>query len=120
MRLLARLVTLGVVAFLFATPLMACVMEAEQMSVSEAECCKVMAGDCHNQVGPASHKCCRSVATVPDATKPVRATSVAPQTHAVIAAPVVILVFASSTFATVAADSSPPGSPPVCSSVLRI
>ncbi len=120
MRLMARFVTLGVVAFLFATPLMACVMEASQMSVSEAECCKAMAGDCHNSVGPASHKCCRSVAIVPDAIRPVRATSVAPQMHAAVAAPMITPLLVSSTFATLVADTSPPGSPPVCSSILRI
>lgn len=120
MRLLARAVVFSVVAFLFATPLMACAMEAAQMSVSEAECCKAMAGDCHNQVGPASHKCCRTIATVPDSSKPVRAASVAVQLHAVAVAPTVVSAPSVIAVATIAADTSPPGSPPVCSSILRI
>jgi hypothetical protein len=120
MRLLARAVVLGVVALLFATPLMACAMEAAQMSVSEAECCKAMAGDCHDQVGPASHKCCRTIASVPDSSKPVRAAGVAPAAHAMLAAPVVVPAPVNTAVVTCTTDTSPPGSPPVCSSILRI
>lgn len=119
-RLLARAVVLGLVAFLFATPLMACVMETASLTVTEAECCKAMAGDCHSQVGPASHKCCRAVASVPDASKPVRAQAISHIQVATLAPAAAQLVLATSPFAPVATDASPPGSPPVCSSILRI
>lgn len=120
MRLLARIVVLGLVVFLFATPLIACMTEAAQMSVSEAQCCKAMAGDCPNQAGPASHKCCRTIATVPDSSTPVRAANVAPQMRAVLAPPVVAPSPVAVAATTPTAAPSPPGSPPVCSSILRI
>jgi len=120
MRLLARAVVFGVVALLFATPLMACAMEAAQMSVSEAECCKAMAGECHSQIGPASHNCCRQIGTVPDSSKPERALGVAPQMHAAMTAPMIIPAVVATNVSAPAADTSPPGSPPICSSVLRI
>lgn len=120
MRSLARAVALGVVTFLFATPLMACVMESGSLSVTEAECCKAMRDECHAQVGPASHKCCRTFSGVPDASAPQKAMAAQLDQVAVLPDPAVQQPATQSVATVVAIDTSPPTSPPICSSVLRI
>jgi hypothetical protein len=120
MRLLVRIVALGVVAFLFATPMMACVMEAASLTITEAACCQAMKGDCHSSVGPASHKCCRTITTVPDASKPTRSVDVAQAQVAVMIVSAIGPARATTNAPTFSSDSSPPGSPPALHSTLRI
>lgn len=119
-RALSALVALGTIAFLFATPLMACAMETAALAVSEAECCRQMHGDCHDQVGPASHQCCRTVAGVPDAFAPHKTSSIDLDQVAVLPAPIAVHTERPAEASSLTSDRSPPTSPPRCSSVLRI
>ena len=114
------MVALAVIAFSFATPLMACVMETAALTVSEAQCCKKMKGDCHNSVGPASHKCCRTLPSSPEAS--AQAKTAPPQLAivATIAAPVATPIADTTELFAGSSDPSPPGSPPSLHTILRI
>jgi hypothetical protein len=120
MQVVVRIIALGVVALLFASPLMACAMETASVSVSEAECCRQMKGDCHDQVGPASHKCCRTISTVPDASQPGRCAAAQSPHVALPAMPVIAPLLSRAASFAAAPDASPPGSPPVGHTTLRI
>jgi hypothetical protein len=55
-----RLATLGILAafaFAFAHPLLACMLEYEQLSAEEQTCCRQMGGECGSQPD-SSHTCC--------------------------------------------------------------
>lgn len=119
--LLARFVALAVVALLFSAPVMACAMEAATFTVTEAECCHAMQGQCHKYVGPASHDCCRTMERAPDATAARSTTPL--ELPAVAVAPPAALVAAASPVTSLPpsfAAHSPPGSPPGADSILRI
>lgn len=120
MKFIVRIVALSVVAFLFATPLMACAMETASLTVSETECCKAMKGECHNSVGPASHRCCRTIAAVPDASKPARSAALSQPQVGDLIVPAIVPATTTATASTIASASSPPGSPPVLHTILRI
>jgi hypothetical protein len=50
---------------LFATPIMACAMQANTMTAAERDCCKRMAQECGKRKMSLSHSCCKTVA-MPD------------------------------------------------------
>ena len=120
MSLVARIVALAVIALLFANPLMACMMETVSLSVSEAQCCQKMKGDCHNSVGPASHKCCRTLPSSPEASTTTKTTPPTLATVAVVTAQVNPSVTSLAELFAGSSDSSPPGSPPSTHTILRI
>jgi hypothetical protein len=51
--------------WLFATPIMACAMQANTMTAAERDCCKRMAQECGRRKMSLSHSCCKTVA-MPD------------------------------------------------------
>lgn len=120
MQLVVRAVSFGIVMLLFATPVMACVMEASSLTVSEGECCKTMPGGCQSSIGQASHKCCRTVSRVPDASAPSGIASASQAHVAIVAAPAGVPAVSMATALAPSPDSSPPGSPPVTHTTLRI
>jgi len=54
-----RALKLTVCIFLVLIPQLACFLPAEDMTLSERECCKHMAGDC-NESNMQGHSCCAS------------------------------------------------------------
>jgi hypothetical protein len=111
---------------LFATPIMACTIQAKAMTRAERECCKRMAEECGKGNMPQSHSCCKTVA-MPDHLPAIKSSSDFNSTqaslvvaHALPEIPVAVSLaeFASGIWAS--DMHGPPGSPPVSISVLRI
>jgi hypothetical protein len=63
------IVALSLLCLWVGTPAFAC-LPNPQMTHSEMECCKKMAGDCH--MGTAQHPCCKSVSDAPDSVASVQ------------------------------------------------
>ncbi len=112
--------------WLFATPIMACTMQANAMTAAERDCCKRMAQECGKGKMSQSHSCCKTVA-MPDHLPAIKSSSDFNSGHSALvlahALPqlpaALILVEAAS--ATGESDThGPPGLPPVTISVLRI
>jgi hypothetical protein len=112
--------------FLLATPIMACLVTAAAMTEAERECCKRMAHDCGNSGMMKSHSCCQST-TVPSHLATINSSFEGNSTHLGLvfahALPPMLRIamipeFGSSPWA--ADIHSPPISPPVAISVLRI
>src|SRR5207244_7264334 len=111
---------------LLATPTMACVMPAAAMTAAERDCCKRMAQECGKGMAK-SHSCCQTTA-VPDHLPAIKSSSPEISSkhlalillHALPPSPTVGMIpeFGSSPWA--ADIHSPPVSPPVTISVLRI
>jgi hypothetical protein len=59
--LIARAIVPPLIVLVFSAPVMACMMEAATLSVSEAECCRQMRGECLPQVLPHVRGCGRCV-----------------------------------------------------------
>src|SRR5215471_4942095 len=57
----SKLAVLVLVASVWASPLMACMLPDADLTVEERECCKTMADDCGQMAMPASHSCCKVV-----------------------------------------------------------
>lgn len=53
------LTMLLITALWAATPALACLLPADQMTPAEHECCERMAGQCGAAVMPSSHTCCQ-------------------------------------------------------------
>jgi hypothetical protein len=111
---------------LFATPIMACALPAMAMAKAERECCKRMAQDCGKSGAPQSHSCCQST-TAQDhlpASKSSPDVSSKHLTLVLLSAPppmpaaAIGMQFGSQWWAS--DIHSPPVSPPVSISVLRI
>ena len=120
MRLVVRIVAPAVIGLLFASPLMACAMETATLSVSEAQCCKKMKGDCHNSVGPASHRCCRTLPSSPEASTTSKAAPPSFASVALVTTPVSAPVIGTADLFSGSSDSSPHGSRPSTTTILRI
>jgi hypothetical protein len=110
----------------FATPIMACALPAIAMTMAERECCKRMAHDCGKSGMPQSHSCCQTTAA-PDHLPAIKSSSDVTSKHSVsvlihplpqLSAIAVTPEFASLTWTSDV--HSPPVSPPISISVLRI
>ena len=109
-----------------AKPMMSCLIPAIAMTAAERDCCKRMAGDCGHKGKAQSHSCCQTI-TVPDHLAAIKSSSVVNWQHPTML--VAYQVHPGLTIPTVpefgsallAVDiHSPPVSPPVVVSVLRI
>jgi hypothetical protein len=111
---------------LLATPIMACLVPAAAMTAAERDCCKRMAGECGKPGMPQSHPCCQTT-TVPNHLAAIKSSSDLNSQH-----PTLFVAYAISPALTIAVGSesgsspwaadihSPPVSPPVAISILRI
>jgi hypothetical protein len=112
---------------LLATPIMACLVPAAAMTAAERDCCKRMAQECGNNGMPQSHSCCQTT-TVPDHLAAIKSSSDVNSQHptlfvayAVHPELAIATMLESGSSSWAAADiHSPPTSPPVAISVLRI
>jgi hypothetical protein len=110
---------------LFATPIMACTMQANAMTAAERDCCKRMAQECGKGKMSQSHSCCKTVA-MPDHLPAIKSSSDFNSAHQVLLLRMFCRRFLWRAFrefapAVWASDMhGPPGSPPVTISVLRI
>lgn len=111
---------------LFATPIMACTMQAKAMTAAERDCCKRMAENCGKGKMSQSHSCCKTV-TMPDHLPAIQSSSDFKSAHHALAlahvlpqisVAVPLVEFAPAVWAS--DMHGPPGSPPVTISVLRI
>jgi len=110
----------------FAAPIMACALPAIAMTMAERECCKRMAYDCGKSGMPQSHSCCQTT-TAPDHLPAIKSSSVVISKQVVPvfahALPNMWAIAVTPDFASRTWTSdihSPPVSPPVGISVLRI
>ena len=111
---------------LLATPIMACAMEANAMTAAERECCKRMAGECGKGKMSQSHSCCQTVA-IPDHLPAIKSSSGVHSkslalvlVHALPAIATMAMIPESGSSPREADIHSPPVSPPITISVLRI
>lgn len=111
---------------LLAMPIMACVVPAAAMTAAERDCCKRMAQECGRKGMAKSHSCCQT-ATVPDHLPAIKSPSEANSkqvalvlVHALPPSPTVAMMLESGLSPWAADIHSPPVSPPVTISVLRI
>src|SRR5712691_7595482 len=111
---------------LLAMPIMACVMPAIAMTAAERDCCKRMAHECGKGMAK-PHSCCQTT-TVPDHLPAIKSSSDVNSrhlalvlVHALPPLPTVTTIPESGSSSPWATDiHSPPVSPPVTISVLRI
>jgi hypothetical protein len=111
---------------LFASPIMACAMQANTMTAAERDCCKRMAQECGKRTRSLSHSCCKTVA-MPDHLPAIKS---APDfnsdnpsfvaTPAMPQPPLVMMVAEPVTAPWASNMHGPPGSPLSGISVLRI
>jgi hypothetical protein len=111
---------------LLATPIMACVIPAAVMTAAERDCCKRMAQECGKKGMAQSHSCCQTP-SVPDHLPAIKSSSDANSKHLALVSvhalpptPTVAITLASGLSARAADIHSPPVSPPVTISVLRV
>lgn len=111
---------------LLATPIMACLVPAAAMTPAERDCCKRMAHECGNKGMSQSHSCCQT-ATIPDHLAAIKSSSDVNSQHptlfvayAIQSASIIATVPESALSSWAADIHSPPASPPVAFSVLRI
>ena len=111
---------------LLATPIMACLVPAAAMTASERDCCKRMAHQCGNRGMPQSHSCCQTT-TIADHLAAIKSSSDVNSHHptlfvayAIHPGPTISTVSESDPSAFAADIHSPPVSPPVAISILRI
>ena len=111
---------------LFATPIMACTMQAKAMTAAERDCCKRMAQDCGRGKMSQSHSCCKTVA-MPDHLPAIKSSSDFSSGHATLVLahalpqiPAVVMVAECASWTCASDMHGPPGSPPSSISVLRI
>jgi len=109
---------------LFAAPIMACALPAMAMTAAEHDCCKRMAGECGKK--GMSHSCCQTT-TVPDHLPAIKSSSDVSSrhlalvlVHALQPIPTLAMMPESGSSLQVEDIHSPPVSPPVTISVLRI
>ena len=109
---------------LFAAPIMACALPAMAMTAAERDCCKRMAGECGKK--GMSHSCCQTT-TAPDHLPAIKSSADVSSNHlalvlvhALPSSPTVATMPKSGSSAWATDIHSPPVSPPVPISVLRI
>ena len=113
-----HIIVLALVCLWIGSPALAC-LPSPQMTHSEMECCKKMAGDCH--MGTGQHPCCKTVSNAP---APVASLQPVPHFHpsfAVVAEIAVVQV--PSVFERESGQihlGLPPPAPPGPNSILRI
>ena len=111
---------------LLATPIMACVMPATAMTAAERDCCKRMAQECGKGMSK-PHSCCQT-ATVPDLLPAMKSSASDGNSkhlalvlvHALPPIQTVAMMPESGSSPWAVDIHSPPVSPPVTISVLRI
>jgi len=110
---------------LLATPIMACVIPAATMSAAERDCCKRMGPECGKGMAK-SHSCCQTE-TVPNHLPAIKSSSDVNSSHlALVLAhalppiPIVTTMPESGSSPWAPDIHSPPVSPPVTISILRI
>jgi len=124
---LASKVGVSILALLlFATPIMACALPAMAMTKAEHECCKRMAQDCGKSGMAQSHSCCQTT-TAPDRLPAIKSSSDVNSrhlalvlAHALPPIPTITTMPESGSSVQVVDIHSPPVSPPVAVSILRI
>jgi len=109
---------------LFATPIMACAMQADTMTAAERECCQRMAQECGKGKMSLSHSCCKTVA-MPDHLPAIKSSTDRSSRNSSFVPAVMPQLFATMVAEPVSAPRSsnmhgPPGSPLSSISVLRI
>jgi hypothetical protein len=111
---------------LLATPIVSCLVPAAAMTAAERDCCKRMAEECGNKGMSESHSCCQTT-TVPDHFAAIKSSSDVNSRHptlfvayAIHPAPTIARPPQSGSSPWAADIHSPPVSPPVAISVLRI
>jgi len=126
MRPVCKLVVSVLSLVLLATPIMGCVIPAAAMTAAERDCCKRMAQECGKKGMPQSHPCCQTT-TVPDHLPALKSSSDAGSqypapvfVHALPLIPSVATIAESWQSGRIIDIHSPPASPPVSVSILRI
>jgi len=126
MKLVGKVGVLLLSLLLFATPIMACTMQANAMTAAERDCCKRMAQECGKGRMSQSHSCCKTVA-MPDHLPAIKSASDVRSDHPTFvlahALPQISVAVPLMELASLVCASDmhgPPGSPPVTISVLRI
>src|SRR5437899_10408336 len=112
----------AVMVSLFCTAETLCLLPGVQLSLSEAECCRHMAGDCGRGAMPSSHSCCKPVVRNETAVG-VKVTSLPSPQLAAAGFPIEIDIIDGSSPLEVHPgfiDHPPPGNPPTAATILRI
>jgi|SRR5579872_1100537 len=60
MKLVGKFLVIGLIAMMFAVPVMACLLPNAALSPQEKACCREMAGQCGDMGMSSSHSCCKS------------------------------------------------------------
>src|SRR5579885_3207202 len=60
LKLIGKPLVAGLIAMMFAIPVMACVLPNAALTPEEKACCRQMAGQCGNMGLSSSHSCCKS------------------------------------------------------------
>jgi hypothetical protein len=113
-----HIIVLALVCLWIGSPAMAC-LPTPQMTHSEMECCKKMAGDCH--MGTGQHPCCNTVSNPPTPIASLQPVSHFHPFFAVVAEIAVVQV--RSVFERESGQTYlglPPPAPPGRNSILRI
>jgi len=63
LKVIAKLASVFLLVWLFASPAMACLLPIAQLSPEEKECCREMGGMCDDMTKNTSHSCCAKVQT---------------------------------------------------------
>ncbi len=117
---------LGALILLLVTclaPAMACMVPGVEMSTQERACCRTMKNQCGQMGMPTSHGCCQkalptaqdnALATKTEALSPVAITAMWLTAYAVLPPPSVVVGWVAHP------EYSPPESPPIAVSILRI
>jgi len=110
---------LSLVTLWTAMPVLAC-LPRPAMTQAEMDCCKKMAGDC--QMGSGHHSCCKAEVRRPSNFLKVSSQSVPVPVHSAV----IVLVLAVADYAgghspqLATSVHSPPESPPISTTILRI
>jgi len=119
----SKFAVLVLVASVWASPLMACMLPDADLRGEERECCKSMADDCGQMAMPASHSCCKVVVQQVDS---YLSNSRFPTVHSVSSVTLFVSTVEDPLPAsplranTLFAGHSPPASPLETISILRI
>jgi hypothetical protein len=112
------IVALGLLFLWIGSPALAC-LPNPQMTPSEMECCKKMAGDCN--MGTGQHPCCKTVSNAPASVASVQPISHVHPGLAIVAETVVVHIHSvSQARSEQTALGLPPPAPPGQNSILRI
>lgn len=118
-----KLVACMMLLLISGVQVMACAVPETQMTQEEMACCKQMAGHCGGAGSGSNHPCCEKVVREPQDAVTVQQFAVdrALATSSEPVSVVPLLIPMSAEFRkNVLSGASPPGSPPITSSILRI